>query len=290
MTDEVWARQLDEAEALQSILGEECVTISGGDSVDSLRKAGPRAVPLSLTITAGDEQHSALITALLPPEYPSVAPALELSCPWVDGSVLTGMTDELRALAIASVAAPGGQECLFEVAQRLGDMLGEEAERQRGQQVSMACTHAPCEQPSHEMVLRIDHMNEPTGYLRALAKWAGQLGVAGVVLHRPAAATGRLSNVMVATRAEESAIAELLHRLRTELVDVNRSGAKCRERQATVLCRRPMPSGSRSSSLVGWRVVECAEEAELEAELECLGLLHVGVGASRFGEGKSRST
>jgi hypothetical protein len=102
--------------------------------------------------------------------------------------------------------------------------------------------------------------------------------------------------VYVYLSGDDSAIGTFLHRLRTENVDVDRAGRPCRERMATVLCRRRRPDrapvaasteggrhGATAPPAAGWEVEEYAGEHGLERALDALGVLHVGVGSSRFG-------
>ena len=64
-------------------------------------------------------------------------------------------------------------------------------------------------------------------------------------------------------------------------VDVDRSGRPCKERQSTVLARRPLAD---RPPLEGFEEEEYADtDGALDAALERLGVLHCGVGAQRFG-------
>ena len=94
---------------------------------------------------------------------------------------------------------------------------------------------------------------------------------------------GRVNGTNVVMHGHPTDLSEFLHRLRTEYVDVDRSGRRCRERQSTVLCRRTLPESS--PLLQGWRVNQCEDARQLEQALSTLGVLHVGIGSTRFSSG-----
>ena len=82
-------------------------------------------------------------------------------------------------------------------------------------------------------------------------------------------------------------MASFLQRLRTELVDVDSKGRRCRERQSTVLCRRPhgahVAGYPPAVRLDGWVVRRYSRPEERDQLLDEMRLLHVGTGATRFG-------
>ena len=170
----------------------------------------------------------------------------------------------------------------------------------------------------------MDHMNDSKGYVRTLQKWCANLGLDARVFWSepsgvPTAASdatsrphkawtsedvdgepetiargvvgpptgGRVENVFVVVGGDGDDVQKFLARLRTEYVDVDSKGNKCRERQSTVLCRRfasqtkqgesPVPhfAGFECEKLVGGNRV-------LEGILKRFNLLHVGTGADRF--------
>ena len=116
-------------------------------------------------------------------------------------------------------------------------------------------------------VIRIDHMNDSSGYVKKLQRWCAQLGLAARLFYAlpgggagfsaggdddPEASAerfrgsgsvgpppgGRVEGVFVVLGGDGDSVQTFLTRLRTEMVDVDAKGNKCRERQSTTLCRR----------------------------------------------------
>ena len=233
-------------------------------------------------VDTGD--HTASLCIALPPEYPNAPPTLELSCPWLTDTAQTREELERLARELTSDAGDGeGRECLMDLAMRLEELLGEAVQQmQQRQAEAAAAVGVEDAQVMQEMVLHIDHMNDPPSYTRLLQQWCAQLGVSCVLLHIGELTNTRLRGADLVMRADRAALSEFAHRLRTEYVDVDARGRKCRERQATILCRRAFHEGA--PPLDGWRTVACGDKAHLERELDELGVLHVGVGGSRFAE------
>ena len=115
-------------------------------------------------------------------------------------------------------------------------------------------------------------MNARAAYVKSLRRWARELGVGARLLwraggaRRPAGAEGVM---LCLCAADAGALGAFCTRLRTEYVDVDARGNKCRERQSTTLCMR------------GPGDVKPGEEAEMAAALRGLNLLHVGSGAGQ---------
>jgi len=121
-----------------------------------------------------------------------------------------------------------------------------------------------------ECVVAIDHMNDRTGYMRILAKWATQLGLGGRLWYTVGRARQACDIVLVLHGTAEASKL-FLQRLRAEHVDVNRAGKPCKERQATVLQPGEPLDGNRSA-LHGWAVAEYSQESDLHAQLLAEGL------------------
>jgi hypothetical protein len=81
----------------------------------------------------------------------------------------------------------------------------------------------------------------------------------------------------------EDGVGSWLTRLRSEYVDVDGRGGKCKERKSTVMCRREANDAADQERLIGWEVTVYEEEGTLETALAGLDLLHVGLGATRWG-------
>ena len=124
-----------------------------------------------------------------------------------------------------------------------------------------------------ECVVHIDHMNDPIGYMRLLRRWCEQLGVGGRLLQSGTQSSKavRKSNVYLLLHGPTAELKSFLQRLRTQNVDVDRSGRPCKERQATVRWKAPLPAAREAAR--GWNVLLCGEEAvALESAFADCGL------------------
>jgi len=122
---------------------------------------------------------------------------------------------------------------------------------------------------------------------KSLKKWCEQLGLAARVYYREAGtakASGRVEAVVVVLEGPEDGVGSWLTRLRSEYVDVDGRGGKCKERKSTVLCRREADEAT-GTRLDGWETTVYEEEGTLETALAGMDLLHVGLGATRWGGG-----
>lgn len=124
------------------------------------------------------------------------------------------------------------------------------------------------------VVVHIDHMNDPGGYLKLLKKWTAQLGLWTRIIFvgggpnsgggggtKQTAAAARVSNILCVLRGEPEATRAFLQRLRTQPVDVDRSGRPCKERQSTVRWQGPYEPSSATLAdtelaIGGWDVVD----------------------------------
>jgi len=126
-----------------------------------------------------------------------------------------------------------------------------------------------------ELLVHIDHMNDAVGYTKLLGKWNTQLGLCGRLFYSMGG--GRCVSIVVVLQGSPEATREFLQRLRTQSVDVDRSGRPCKERQATVLRQEPMQRNRPrlgSSTDDRWQCVEYTGRAELDAALTALGVTH----------------
>ena len=240
---ELHARRADEIEALDCIFGVDC------------RIVGANAVEITVRADAEDgggggggggggaaPACSCALRATLPPKYPAEeGPVLDFS---LSGSAADAMSREqqraLTAGARAHAASLLGEECVWQVVEWLSAQLRELAEGHAAKAKAMAVEMARSAAESTPaapggaggvgagpggggggneiLLLLIDHMNDGKGYSRKLAQWAGQLGLAGFQLARPAhahAKAGRLEGIVVALSGEPAAHSEFLMRLRT---------------------------------------------------------------------------
>ena len=171
-----------------------------------------------------------------------LAPADKTTEPAVEGAVLSGIATAVGGLHVGRADQVGAA----------GGGTDDDAEE--------------------ECVVSIDHMNDRTGYVRHLQRWCGQLGLGGRTIHGGSRHQSR--RVVLVLHGARSGCREFVQRLRTQMVDVDRGGRACRERQATVCWQRPrvgvdlgMPA-----SLVGFSAIECEDEAGVRAALLEVGM------------------
>ena len=228
------AVQQDELEALEAIFGEaDCCILSA---------VPPRRIQIDLK---GEScpQNTVRLTAHLPSDYPSTSP------PVCELSLLPAARDAACMRSYVANALqmlhfePGGCGCLYEWVQQLNEQLPADPPEEAHSSV----TSAPEDEQSQEAVVLIDHMNDSGSYLKKLRRWASQLGLASEIWFTlPVAASSankkagrtRAEKVYVLLSGDSRDIGTWLQRLKTEHVDVNKQGAKCKERQSKLLARR----------------------------------------------------
>eukprot|EP00750_Incisomonas_marina_P021788 INCI470.1.p1 GENE.INCI470.1~~INCI470.1.p1 ORF type:complete len:721 (-),score=131.06 INCI470.1:63-2225(-) len=109
-------------------------------------------------------------------------------------------------------------------------------------------------------IIRIDHMNDSKSYIALLQSWGSELELSGRIFfhsvtagprkHAPpspqTSGRQRVEGVYVVLEAQgitaDSKLAEFEKRLRTNYVDVNSKGFRCKERKSTVICAISAPS------------------------------------------------
>ncbi len=267
-------RQLDEVTVLESMFGEQLVDVDTDGTV-------------SFTLRA--EEGEARLRVRLPLGYPAEAPELELSCVGATAAALNEAHAELLALAAATTSdrEPGdAEESCAAVAQRFTELSAAELSSPPPTTATPSTTNTAAE-AVEEAVVVIDHMNEAVPYMRLLERWASEEGLEGAVLYAGGDGSGRrVHGVTVVLQGGAAGVGGFLQRLRTELVDVDAKGRRCRERQSTVLCRRPHGAHAEgyppAVRLEGWAVRQYVQPEERDALLDEMRLLHVGTGATRF--------
>ena len=95
-----------------------------------------------------------------------------------------------------------------------------------------------------------------------------------------------MEGVFVVLGGDGDGVQTFLTRLRTEMVDVDAKGNKCRERQSTTLCRRRADRTKTGRARVristGSARRYVGGNDALERLLARFNLLHVGAGTERF--------
>lgn len=225
-----------------------------------------------------------------PDAYPSTAP-LEVTS--IESDALSRdaratLLADVRAFAMGAIGEESAYGALTMIEDGFRRAVGErrlrdaaeDARRRREERLEM----------DHHAVIRIDHMNDSVGYLKALGRFCDAEGLGCRVFHKPptdADGKRRVEGVFVALSGSNEGIKSFAQRLRTEFVDVDRHGVKCKERKSTVLAHR-----KNSTVKEGERAVEAFEgfetmppyetEEDLERGLASLNVLHVGDGSQRF--------
>ena len=289
---------------------------------EALTTLAPLRASLTLAVPDGDGRGTVTLQVSLPREYPSSPPALEVSASHLPRSAATEMADALERFAatLTSDLGEDGGECLMDVAVKARDVASscaEKEERRRAETRAETRGDDDAADACHAVV-RVDHMNDSKGYVRTLQKWCANLGLdarlfwsdpngaasssrhatwtsedrdgepemsaRGVVGPPPG---GRVENVFVVVGGDGDGVQKFLARLRTEFVDVDSRGNKCRERQSTVLCHRFASQTKEGEAPVpAFAGFECERvvggNRALEGILKRFNLLHVGTGAARF--------
>jgi len=295
---------------------------SGEPPTDAvLRAIPPLRAALTLHVPGGDGDDRGAVTlrATLPHGYPHEAPALELSASILPRDVAADVLEKLRALADERTAAlrDDSTECLMDLAQEAQDAAAAAAAAwARDRPAASSCEAAAADDDECHAVIRIDHMNDSSGYVKKLQRWCAQLGLAARLFYAlpgggagfsaggdddPEASAerfrgsgsvgpppgGRVEGVFVVLGGDGDSVQTFLTRLRTEMVDVDAKGNKCRERQSTTLCRRRADRTKTGQERVpNFDGFECERYVggndALERLLARFNLLHVGAGTERF--------
>lgn len=274
---------------------------SGGDEPDEPAPSDPDRIPERGTVT---------LAASLPTNYPAAeAPALELSATHLSRDAIARVLRELRSLASERTVgqAPDGFECLSELAQAVADLSSAAAADDEARMKANGgdgVTAGGDEGHAHAVV-RIDHMNDGKGYTKTLRRWSRELRVDARVFYErksirennpegsgrspegpDGGLTGRVEGVYAVLGGDGDDVRTFLTRLRTEFVDVDARGARCKERKSTVLTLRRAgvvkPGEERVPEFDGFECEGYVGADGLEDALARFNLLHVGAGAQRF--------
>lgn len=297
---ECLTRQLSEVELLESMFPDECSVDSCVATAAALAEQAEDAgalpdnasFELTFTITVKldfEGEPELRLGFTLPPLYPRAPPLI------VAGLTSLGrkQREELAAALVATARertedqSEDGDECICELVQQGQELAVEMLTAQAEAGTDARGGKDEGSFPLVQCVVKIDHMNDSKGYMKSLKKWCEQLGLAARVFYREAAsgkASGRVEAVVVVLEGPDDAVSGWLTRLRSEYVDVDGRGAKCKERKSTVMCRREAADSSEAAvRLIGWEATAYEEEGTMETALANMDLLHVGLGSTRWG-------
>ena len=307
-TSENLRRRLDETDALIAIY-DDAIELISKDEVDAARRTVEEestseqtheTTSFSFRVTLRDDDDEGGATASadtarceatirMPGGYPENEP-LEL---------VSLMSDRLSReegtalLGRARGSIPkAGEECAYQIISDVERLFKELVAELRSIEAEKRAADVKDEEEEtdYHAVISIDHMNESREYLRAMKKWCESNGLSARVYHKPPCggeSGKRVEGVMIALRGSNDGIKSFMTRLRTDLVDVDSRGNRCKERNATLLCHRKsttVKEGERPIADFDGFVVEepYRDEIALEDALAKLNLLHVGDGSQRF--------
>lgn len=207
-----------------------------------------------------------------PSEYPLQPLSLHASSLKAPRAWEDHVMQQLKTLCITSAAE--GRECLSEAIQVMLESLARQDEL--GKQPEASSTQQAPQQdlpPLALALLRLDHMRNKGAYTRTIKAWAKELGLTGRLVFQ-----GLL--ILIVLEGESSDVAQYILRQRTQVVDLDSHGRKCRERMMDVLMQRDCSRRAFDE----FRDVELCSAAEVAALLSSVGLgdclAQLGVGGA----------
>ncbi|XRB14472.1 RWD domain-containing protein 3 [Pseudoscourfieldia marina] len=257
---------------------------------DALSDSAVTAVPSSSSQGALDVRvlvSGCVLQVTMQEDYPSTSSLSEsvaLSGTWKGNR--KARDDAIKELRQIAQDAKGA-ECLVDMCLRLQALIEDAAECHVAEDEVVATVA-----DMWFSVIMLDHMNDRRRYVKQLQGFAGSLHALHVLMlsggtSRPEGA----SKAFIVVVGEEPAVASFTKELRTQLIDVNKNGEPCRERMATVLCKRRRAKhgddgqpifGSVSCEVHGECVEMFDNNDELEKALDERNVLHCGSGDMRF--------
>ena len=224
-----------------------------------------------------------LMRGYLPLLYPAVAPVLSVHCGSLSDAELTAISEAL----LREVASPEDQECLYDALLLFQSLAAAAVAARRSPPPSAAALppRAPpvvISPPLRQDVLVIDHLNERS-YETKLSRWCSQLGLRGEMLWRQPRRSKRKAkqkrrwaeHAVVVLEGHGADVAQFQLRLRTESVDRDARGVRCKERKSRAVLSRALALGDErlwAKARGTWSSVEYASEEELRRHLEGRGL------------------
>ena len=211
----------------------------------------------------------------LPPGYPVESPPnVTVESKAATRESIAKANERLRAEVPAISGARGGRsgsECLLELVEYVRDEVSKlmecpaaaEAKSKACNASGKGCTATgnPKPKPNPNLtlcaaVIMIDHMNDAKGYMKKLRKWTDQLGARGLLWWRMG--PRRVESVVVLLAGRASVLKAFVTRLRTQYVDVNSRGDRCREKQSRVCWEGKLGFGGSGHTLPvsGLKIVE----------------------------------
>lgn len=190
----------------------------------------------------------------LPPGYPAEACSCWLSS---HGSLGREAAAAVQAGAqdIAAAAAKQASPCLTDLLEYVSRAAAEEEQQHRAQSrgpgdsgsATSSCANgggsdAAAARRQKQALLLLDHMHDRAGYSRTIKSWCKELGISGALIFQGGGPGGCSPLILVLLRGSPADVDEYLRRQRTETVDVDSRGRKCKERMMRVLVEQTTAS------------------------------------------------
>lgn len=176
--------------------------------------------------------------------------------------------EELTACIKQLLDEYAGRECVFDLVQEVEEKAREIIEREPRVHPSGKEEEEEKEGENvarERCLVQLDHMRDEVRYCKTVAKWAAELSLSGCMLVHP-----RLIFIVLCGRACD--ISAYLHLHRTQQIDIDSHGRRCKERLLTLLERCPDPTVPASASSTFFEVCRFESLADLQTAAEPLGL------------------
>lgn len=116
----------------------------------------------------------------------------------------------------------------------------------------------------HVCLLKLDHMHNRAMYTKTIKRWAAALQLSGRLIFFK-------SVILIALEGAREDLNEYLRLQRTECVDVDSRGRKCKERMMDIIAS-VQPHSKQSRCFQEFGEVECSDYQHLESILDSLGV------------------
>mmetsp|Transcript_82883 Transcript_82883/g.173538 ORF Transcript_82883/g.173538 Transcript_82883/m.173538 type:complete len:412 (-) Transcript_82883:26-1261(-) len=248
-------QRIDEFEALTAIFGDSLVELEDPSCIENPDELALRELVIRIKVSSEDQPEEHLdrcctLRITLPTAYPDEAAAIVEVLPSMGLSTgdLKDITEELQGAADSAL----GTTCIFDLCLAMKERLTsiEEAQRPAGTQeeqggsLSSTC---PVDDGDEVAVVALEHMNDVSGYSKKLREWAKQRTLVGIIFHRVSEKSGRWEDVFVILVGSSDDISAFVGNLKSQLVDKDSKGTKCKERKSEVLFR-----GALSDTSLPW--------------------------------------
>eukprot|EP00929_Paragymnodinium_shiwhaense_P010063 TRINITY_DN114545_c0_g1_i1.p1 TRINITY_DN114545_c0_g1~~TRINITY_DN114545_c0_g1_i1.p1 ORF type:complete len:308 (-),score=73.69 TRINITY_DN114545_c0_g1_i1:600-1448(-) len=258
--DEDLSRQMDEVTALEAIYGPFICEELLWD-----------CYPVQLAIPVGEGTVRVEFSRDYPSRAPLIVAAVDFDAP---AAVRQDCLEALRCLAAERLGMESCTDVVAAFEERLqAAAVAEAAAVALQREEAGAAENGDAHWAS---LIAIDHMNDAARYLKCLRSFLAAEGLTGRLLHKERTPGKRVEGILllVAGARDAEPLRSFATRLRTEYVDVDKCGKKCKERQSTVLASgkiEPPPSECKKGA-------DCLEELQPYSDVEGVLRLFDGFG------------